>query len=61
MSRLPDPSNAARAMQKLSAEAIKGTDAARQRASTAGSSVSKQAAAERAKKAAAARWGKKKP
>lgn len=57
MSR-PDPSNAARAMQKLSAAALKGTDTARERARKAGSSVSKTAAAERAKKAAAARWKK---
>lgn len=59
MSRSPDPSNAARALQKLSAEAIKGTDAAKKRASAAGSAVSKAAAAERARKAAAARWGNK--
>lgn len=72
---LPNPSNAARAMQKLSAEAIAGTEAARIRASKAGSSVSgkaakerarkaaasvsPEAAKERARKAAAARWGKK--
>lgn len=72
---LPNPSNAARALQKLSAEAIAGTPAARIRASKAGSSVSaeeahkravkagssvsKKAAQERARKAAAARWGKK--
>lgn len=53
----PDPSDAARALQKLSAAAIAGTPAAVKRASKAGSSVSKAAAQERAKKAAAARWG----
>lgn len=72
---LPNPSNAARALQRLSAEAIAGTEAARIRASKAGSSVSKKAARiraskagssvskaaaqERARKAAAARWGNK--
>lgn len=72
---LPNPSNSARALQLLSAEAIAGTaaariraskagssvsgEAARIRASKAGSSVSKTAAQERARKAAAARWKKK--
>ena len=56
---LPNPSNAARALQKLSAAAIAGTQAARDRASKAGASVSKTAAKERARKAAAARWGKR--
>ncbi len=58
---LPNPSNAARALQRLSAEAIAGTQAARDRASKAGSAVGKQAAQERAKKAAAARWAKRRP
>lgn len=48
-----------RHLQKLGAAAIKGTEAARIRASKAGSSVSKAAAAERARKAAAARHAKK--
>lgn len=55
----PNPSNAARALQKLSAAAIAGTPAARDRASKAGSAIGKQAAHDRAKKAAAARWAKK--
>ncbi len=55
---LPNPSNAARALQLLSAAAIAGTPAARERASKAGSSVGKKAAQERARKAAAARWAK---
>ena len=59
MSRTPDPSNAARALQKLSAAAIKGTPAAAERASVAGSSVSRAAARMRSQKAHAARWGKK--
>lgn len=58
---LPNPSNAARTLQKLSAQAIAGTPAARERASKAGSAVSKQAAHERAKKAAAARHAKRQP
>lgn len=57
---LPNPSNAARALQLLSAASIAGTAAARKRASVAGSSVGKKAAQERAKKAAAARWANKK-
>lgn len=56
---LPNASNAARALQRLSADAIAGTQAAVDRASKAGSSVGKKAAQERAKKAAAARWKKK--
>jgi len=58
---LPNPSNAARALQRLSAASIAGTQAARDRASKAGFAVGKQAASERAKKAAAARWAKKRP
>lgn len=53
------PQNAARTLQKLSAAAIKGTEAARERAAKAGRSVSPEAARERAKKAAAARHAKK--
>lgn len=54
-----NPADAARALQRLSADAIKGTDAARDRASKAGRSVSPAAASARAAKAAAARWAKK--
>lgn len=74
---LPNSSDAARALQKLGAEAIRGTpaarkrashaaravspEAARKRASHAARSVSPEAAHLRARKAAAARWGKKLP
>lgn len=54
-----DPAAAGRALQRLSADAIKGTDAARERAAKAGRSVSPAAARARATKAAAARWAKK--
>jgi hypothetical protein len=58
---LPKASNAARALQLLSAASIAGTQAARDRASKAGSAVSKEAAHLRAMKAAAARHAKRKP
>lgn len=54
-----DTSMDARAMQKRSAAALRGTKTAQERAAKAGSSVSPEAAQERARKAAAARWGKK--
>lgn len=56
-----DASAGARAMQRKSADAIKGTDAARERAAKAGRSVSPEAARARAIKAAAARHAKNKP
>lgn len=54
---LPNPSDAARALQKLGAAAIRGTPAARKRASHAARAVSPEAAHLRARKAAAARHG----
>lgn len=45
-----------RQMQRLGADSIKGTEAARIRASKAGRSISPEAAKLRAQKAAAARW-----
>lgn len=54
-----DIADAARALQRLSADAIKSTDAARARAAKAGRSVSPEAAKARAAKAATARWTKK--
>ncbi len=51
MSKLPTPSDAARAMQLAGAAAIKGTAAARRRASIAGKSITPKAARARALKA----------
>jgi hypothetical protein len=50
-----------RGLQAKSAEAIRGTEAARIRAKKAGASVSPEAARVRARAAAAARWGKARP